>query len=168
MKHIFLTGPKQVGKSTVIQKVITMLVDDGLSPLSVHGFMTFWDSKDASGLYIADAGRKGEPRLLGIRRDNGIELVPRAFDDHGAQLLTDAPGARIILMDELGFLEGESLHFQEAVFACLDGDVPILGVLREGDVPWHAPIKTHPGVSVYLVSQANRDALPAIIASSIL
>ena len=61
-------------------------------------------------------------------------------------------------MDECGHLEKNALIFQREILACLDGPVPVLGVLRFGQ-PWHDFIKTHPGVTVITVTEDNREGL---------
>lgn len=163
--HIFLTGPKRIGKSTAIRKALALLEQP--APLSLGGFLTYWDDTGEPSLYIADASGRTEPSLLAVRREAGMSLLPGVFDERGAALLQTTEKAHLILMDELGFLEQDSPRFQAAALACLEGDVPVLGVLREGDVPWHAPIKAHDSVTVYLVSQENRDALPSMIADAL-
>jgi nucleoside-triphosphatase THEP1 len=64
-------------------------------------------------------------------------------------------------MDELGFIESAASAFQNAVFAVLDGSVPVLGVIRKGSTPFLEKVKAHGNVSVVEVDTANRDKLPA-------
>ena len=72
--------------------------------------------------------------------------------------------ADLLLMDELGFLERDALLFQREVIASLDGRTPVLGVLRDMEIPWHAPILAHPLVKTLRIDEKNRDALPERIA----
>ena len=161
-KHIFLTGPKRIGKSTAVQKILTLIDTDG--SLSLGGFRTYWDGDEGRKLYIAAAADRSAQTLLADRSGDNMVLYPEAFDEQGVSLLADTRGKGLILMDELGFLEEESPRFRHAVLAALDGDIPVLGVLREGNVPWHEPVKAHPRVAVYEVSLDNRDQLPSEIA----
>ena len=163
--HIFLTGPKHIGKSTTIQKIVGLL--GKATPLSLGGFLTYWGGDDGACLYIADAGGHSAPVLAATRGDSGTVLRPQAFDVQGAALLRETQGAQLILMDELGFLEKDCTVFQQSVLACLEGGIPVLGVLRDGHILWHEPIKAHRHVAVYEVGLENRDRLPALVASVI-
>jgi nucleoside-triphosphatase THEP1 len=160
--HVFLTGPKRIGKSTAIQKTLSLL--GKACPISLGGFLTYWGGEGDSSLYIADAGGQVAPTLLAERRDGSMSLFPEAFEVQGTGLLRKPQGANLILMDELGFLEKDSPYFRQTALARLDGDIPVLGVLREGHIPWHVTIKTHPRVTIYNVSLDNRDLLPQTIA----
>ncbi|MNC82792.1 hypothetical protein D3C75_1364490 [compost metagenome] len=42
----------------------------------------------------------------------------------------------------------------------MDGSVPILGVLKKAGHPWMEDIIRHPSVTVFQVTEANRDSLP--------
>ena len=71
----------------------------------------------------------------------------------------------LIIMDELGYLESDAAAFKQAVFDVLSGDIPVLGVLRLGDVAWHREIKLNTKVKLIDVSEQNRDILPEVLAN---
>jgi nucleoside-triphosphatase len=165
--NIFLTGPRQIGKSTVLQKTLALLQKE--MPLSLGGFLTYWAGEDERQLYLAPAdpahGQKAA-RLADDRQGRQTQYA-EVFDTLGVKLLSDKSPTQLICMDELGFMEDKSQLFKGLVLACLDADTPVIGVLREGDIPWHAPIKNHPKVSVIEVNIDNREQLPTRLAAAL-
>lgn len=165
-KHIFLTGEVQVGKSTVINSVLAAL------ELRVGGFRTAFDGDRAKAerwLYLWDAA---EPPALDeshgvvrFRAQSRAEILTERFDALGGGALRRAreSGAELILMDECGRFEAQAAGFQREIFSALDGDIPVLGVVRQGFHGWLDTLRAHPKVEVLTVTAENRDALPAQI-----
>jgi nucleoside-triphosphatase THEP1 len=54
--------------------------------------------------------------------------------------------------------------FQDEVLAVLAGDIPVLGVLREGNIPWHSRIVSNPKVDVWSITEENRNLIPERLA----
>ena len=162
--HMFLTGEIQVGKSTLIRRVLAALPD-----VRAVGFRTVTaaDLPDAVGsVYLVGLDHDGQrfdpSSRVGIRRGSGqgIEGFPYVFDEKGTALLQDAEKGQLIIMDEIGRMEAEAAAFRARVEALLDGDVPILGVVQKrGDTPLQRHIRTHPGVRLVTVTPENRDEL---------
>ncbi len=166
--HIFLTGEVGCGKSTAIRRSLQMLGDPRLG-----GFRTITVPSlelDALGeLYIVapdDAGNlRCRDNLVGIRWGGGKGTgFASGFEVGGCRLLTTPPpDTKLLLMDELGTMERMAPQFCAAVLAALDGDLPVVGVVK----PIHAPlldaVRAHPRVLVISVDQENRDDLPALI-----
>lgn len=150
--HLFLTGPKGVGKSTLIRGLLA----EESGPLG--GFFTV---KHEGGIYLLPAAgeRAFTPENLLFRCGHGGD--PARFDDLGCAALADTAGCRLLVMDELGPHEAEAARFQAAVFRALEGDTPIIGVLQQAESEFLDRIARHPQVTVLTVSVANRDALAA-------
>lgn len=157
-KHLFLTGPKQVGKSTVLGKLL-----DGRDA-ALGGFRTRRVRVDGGAdIYmLPPMGEDGYlPENILFRRRNGkLQLDPADFDRMGGAMLEQSKGADLLLMDELGPTEVEAYGFQRAVLAALDGDVPVYGVLQQADSPFLDRIAAREDVCVITVTEENRDALP--------
>ncbi|RAU93464.1 nucleoside-triphosphatase [Paenibacillus sp. YN15] len=160
--HVFLTGGIQIGKSTVIRKAVQGL---GICP---GGFVTGFRQSRANPsrrLYLNPAWEEpayDEAHAV-ARFGEGLPPSPDsiAFDQLGCGYLAACRSwAKLLLMDELGSLERDALHFQKAVLQALDGNVPILGVLKQAGHPWMEGIIRHPAVTVIEVTEANRDSLP--------
>ena len=160
--HIFLTGPVQVGKSTIIKKTLAALRLEnpgGFRSVSVP------DLPDGQmSVYLIPAGDEapamGEFNRVGIRRGpgRGIEKFPQAFDTAGVRTLEGAEASQLILMDEVGRMESGAARFSARILELLDGPVPILGVVqRIADTPLTNAIRKHPNVCPLEVSVENRE-----------
>lgn len=150
--HLFLTGPKGVGKSTLIHGLLAE------EPGPLGGFFTV---KHKGGIYLLPAAqeRAFTPESFLFRCGHGGD--PARFDDLGCAALADTAGCRLLVMDELGPHEAAARQFQASVFRALDGDIPIIGVLQQAESEFLHRIAHHPRVTVLTVSVENRDALAA-------
>ena len=167
MKHIFLTGQVQVGKSTLINKFIEHIPAE-----DIGGFRTvsvFGTVPDAlAGVYIC---RGTEPPVcdgahcVGVRLGKGRGFVghPEVFENAGVATLADNGGKKLLLMDELGTMENDAVAFRSAVLAALDGDIPIIGVIKPKKNPLLDAIRDHQRVYVIEVNEENRDSLLPVI-----
>lgn len=159
-RHLFLTGEKHIGKSTVIAK---LLAD---SQLTVGGFRTVRTDTVFAGRRSVHMLKSNESptkeNLLFICGAPSSDTATR-FDTLGCAALSQSNGAQLLVMDELGPKEEQALAFQRAVLSALDGDTPILGVLQQADSPFLRQIAAHEAVEVVEVTKENRDALPALL-----
>ena len=159
--HVFLTGEKQVGKSTIIRRYLER------SGISADGFVTFWetDGAGARGLYLAEHYSQSVPpekRLIvkeGVMRLTSAAELAAVFDGFGCKILDGAGKRGIIVMDELGILESMALDFQRSVLRHISGDVPVLGVIKPARTEFLDAIRSHPNVEVLEVTPENRDEI---------
>lgn len=167
MTHIFLTGEVQIGKSTVLDRTMELL------GWPVGGFRTGFGSdrgRTDRWLYLWDAsGPPVRDEAHGVVHftDRKPETFLERFNTLGGGALRRAreTGAKLILMDECGRFEGDAAEFQREIFKTLNGDVPILGVVRQGYSGWLDDIRSHPKVTLLTVTGDNRDVLPDQIAA---
>jgi len=162
--HLFLTGDIQIGKSTLLRRVL-----DALGPVRLGGFRTVTaaDIPGAVGSVYLVPAAQARPGFspdcrVAIRwgPGRGAECFPEVFDRRGTELLADAAQAQLIVMDEIGFLEASAPRFSARVSALLDGETPILGVVRkQGETPLQQYIRSHPRVRLVEVTEENRDEL---------
>ena len=161
IRHIFLTGEKQVGKSTLWRKVLDR---SGIHP---GGFQTleYLVNGCFRGYRLHALGRT--PAELGndvpvsvfLRRKLHLP-VSESFDIFGTALLNLAlEDGGFILMDELGIFERSAAAFRQAVVDCLNGDCHVLGVLQKAGDPYLDAILNRPDVLVFTVTKENRDVL---------
>lgn len=164
-KKIFLTGERNVGKTTAITRFVNK---SGLSPL---GFNTVaGGSIEDSGVdyvYIIPYGNELDSTVKPVaKRDinkHGVTKYPEIFDSVGVEILTDSRNADLIIMDELGFMESESKMFQDAVLSCLDLDVSVLGVIKPMAIEFLDAIRAHESVEVIEVTVENREEIFEIL-----
>ncbi|MDR1953314.1 MAG: nucleoside-triphosphatase [Clostridiales Family XIII bacterium] len=167
-EKIFLTGERNVGKTTAIDRFIA---DAGIAP---GGFSTVARdlSTDANEdrIYIVPYGDElseqvNIPPVASRNKQNmTFTAYPDVFDTHGARILRESRGAELIVMDELGFMESEALVFQKEVFRLLDTDRPVLGVVKARHTPFLDDVRSHVAVTVLEVTKGNRDSIPDLLA----
>lgn len=155
--HVFLTGEKGVGKSTIICRLLDECKE------SVGGFLTVKTNEVYNGCYsvhllsVAEEEKPSEGNLLffcGAPADNEKDS---RFNRLGCKVLAKCNKAGLIVMDELGPNEGEAVEFCQAVRNILEGDIPVIGVLQKADSEFLRLVANHPKVKVIEVTTENRD-----------
>ena len=163
--HIFLTGEKQVGKSTLVSAVLSSvhLKYSGLRSISV------FDENNDRNVYLVPAnGENRDPAaLVGVCSNRHItEKYPEVFDDVGCRLLDFDEDTELIVIDEIGKMERDAKRYSARILELLDRkDVRILGVVqKKADTDLAQAIRKHPNVKMIEVTEANREELvPAIL-----
>lgn len=151
-RHLFLTGPKGVGKSTLIRDFLDR--ETG----RLGGFFTV---KQQGSVYLLRAGAGEAPDAENFLFRCGCGGDPGRFDALGCAALADTEGRSLLVMDELGPHEAQAVRFQAAVFRALEGGTPILGVLQQADSDFLRRVACHPQVTVLTVTEDNRGRLAA-------
>jgi nucleoside-triphosphatase len=161
---LLLTGVPGVGKTTVVQRVAQALAGG-----AVRGFLT---------REIREAGRRRGFRIEGFSGTTAVlaheEIASRhrvgrygvdleALDRVVGDELALVAGTELYLVDEIGKMECFSPRFQRAVEGILDRGGPLLATIALRGGGFIAAVKRRPGVELWEVSRANRDALPGRI-----
>lgn len=161
-KNYFLTGKRQVGKSTLIKKAI-----HGLK-LSPGGFMVqaVGARGDWRAFYLEDPkevmdgqGPLYLPERCFAYRDtlDQWKIEPRVFDREGVHLLKkDLLTRDLVMMDELGRFEKDALIFQEKVHELLTSTKIVLGVLKDEKNPFLDSIRERKDVKILTVTWENQ------------
>ena len=160
-RHLFLTGARQVGKSTLLRALIAreslacagcetkpLCVDGERRGFIMHGLVPMPPFVNDCVISVRLGERRAVP-VLPAFEENGVEILRRS-------LASDAP---FLLMDELGRLERDATAFATQVKACLDSSKRVLGVLQRCDAPLMAEIAAREDVLILTVTPENRDAL---------
>lgn len=168
--HIFLTGTVQIGKTTVIDKTLALL------GVTAGGFRSYFGADrhcpSHHYLYMSSAA---EPRaftpehaVVEFGEDaNGMmrhAVLPR-FEELGLQYLAQASAYPLIILDECGRLEQRVPRFCAQVLELLEGETPVLGVVRQDVMGWLEEIRHHPKVQLVTVTEQNRNELPQQLAA---
>lgn len=158
-KHLFLTGDKQVGKSTLIRRLLEH------ETRKIGGFYTVKTElvfPGCSSVHLLQIGAGEEPSKENVlfRCDAPTnEAVAARFNRLGCAAIEASRDAELIVMDELGPKEAQAKEFQTAVIRLLNGKVPILGVLQKADDPFLKIVDEHPQVVMVEVTRKNRKNL---------
>lgn len=158
-KNILLTGEKQVGKTTIIEKIMQK------SPYKFMGFRTcrrmnendrYCFEMEAINSYVFGKNKT----TIGYCDTEKVNIMPEAFDKYGAALLEECLDCRpdFIIMDELGFFENSAYIFRSAVLDCLRSSIPILGVIKKKNTEFLDGIKKRDDTTVLSVTAENREA----------
>ncbi len=153
MQHIFFTGEKGVGKSTLVDALLR-------GKENIGGFRTV---KHDGAVYLLRPGE--EPREENRLFWRGEEADPERFNALGCSALSERFAC--IVMDELGPHEENAAAFQAAVFHALEGEIPVIGVLQRADSAFLYRVAEHPNVRCIEVTEENRDALYAELCAPI-
>ena len=160
-RHLFLTGDKQVGKSTLLRRLIAE------KALDCAGFETrpFYLGDERRGFTLH--GRVDMPPYENdciccarVEAKRSVPVLP-VFDENGTRMLqlSRQSSSPYILMDELGKLERQASAFIGEVYACLDSNKRVLGVLQKCGSEHVEAIAKREDVTVITVTPENRDAL---------
>lgn len=160
-KHLFLTGDKQVGKSTLLRRLIeakaldctgfetrAFYLNDERRGFTLHGRVDMPPYENDC-ICCARVGEKRSVPVLPVFEENGVAILKKS-------LCSPAP---CILMDELGRLERGAGEFISGIYACLDSGKRVLGVLQKCSSDHVNVISQRGDVTVLTVTPENRELL---------
>ena len=160
-RHIFLTGARQVGKSTLLRGLIQrrgldcagfetkpFYIGDERRGFTLHGRVDMPPYANDCIVCVRVGERRSVP-VLPVFEENGVDILKRSLESESPWLL----------MDELGRLEREAERFCAQVLACLDSGKRVLGVLQACDAPLVCSVRAREDVSVMEVTQENREVV---------
>ena len=152
-EHLFFTGRKGVGKSTLVRTAIEGKRVGGFFTKRVEGLL------ERPSVHLLRAGAADVPSTENLLFCCGGSADIQRFEQLGCGALADTAGCDVLVMDELGPHEAQAAAFQQAVLRALDGAVPIIGVLQQAESAFLRQVAAHPNVRVITVTEENRDAL---------
>lgn len=164
IKNFLVTGERQVGKSTLIQKVLRELAAQGGIFSNLSGFVTlpYYDDQGIrQGFYLHSlAPVENNDLPLSIQLDEySCKPVLETFETLGVQLLHKSRVGpfEAILCDEIGVLESKAPLFKEEIRACLSSPKCVVGVLKQKEHPFLMEIKERTDTKVYLLTEETRE-----------
>lgn len=159
---LLLTGLPGIGKTTVIQKVLSSI------EIGAGGFYTHEVRREGRRVGFSLKTLEGEEGILAHIDNRGGYRVGRYGVDIDRFEVVVLPAMEralqekeLIVIDEIGKMELFSQAFQEMVMRVLDQDERhLLGVIHQGRDPFAVSVKRRGDVEVISVSHTNRDDLP--------
>lgn len=160
LMNIFLTGEKQVGKSTLVTRILNH------TNLPIYGIRSVSRFEDGDRVVYLVPALKGEISCQGIkagicRNHHVVERHAEAFDSFAKENLSSVESGALVVIDEIGNMERDALLFNEAVLALLDRtDITVLGVLQNmAHTELSQAIRSRSDIQFFEVSPSNRDTL---------
>ena len=119
-QHLFITGNKKSGKTTVLNEILKDVSSYG-------GIITYAirDDKHAPKcVVLRDINHPNINGVIAVRNEAGTSLLPQpdTFDQLGVNILHKCYQSNIelIVIDEIGFLENNALQYQNEILKCFD------------------------------------------------
>lgn len=157
IKNIFITGEKGIGKSTLLNKLITEM------NLKVSGFKTlpYEIESQRMGFYLKGLIETSEcmnNRPISIQNSK-MSCIPitETFETLGVEVLSKSLKNvhPIIVMDELGRLERNAEKFNQEVYKVLEGPKIVLGILQQVQVPLVEAIQKRKDTLIFTLTRHN-------------
>ncbi|MDL2258024.1 nucleoside-triphosphatase [Eubacteriales bacterium OttesenSCG-928-K08] len=168
--NIFLTGEVQIGKSTIINKVIAQLPEG----YNVGGFKTITienGQPQGGDVHIIPAIIRPEgfdkSNRIGIRygKARGYDAFTEVFEHEGVRLLLNCKACDLIIMDEIGTMEKDAQNYNRLLMELLDEGKNILGVIQPKKSELLDFIRAHKKTKLITVTRDNRNGLAEEISS---
>ncbi|MBI4871649.1 MAG: hypothetical protein HY814_08775 [Candidatus Riflebacteria bacterium] len=165
-KNILLAGLPRVGKTTVVQKILS------LAKVRFGGFYTQAVDETARQRDFKLVTLEGRNRSISrkhlIQRFELASLIGVDLADLRAKGVGAIHGAlercQAIVVDEIGRHEALCRELQDAVLAAMDSPLPVLATVPAYGTPFIEALKLRKDTSVVEVTVANRVLLPEPIA----
>lgn len=160
VKNILLTGPPQIGKTTIIEKLIRNFRD-----FTVCGFFTkeIRESGRRAGFSLNIIG--GHPSVLAHvnfrsrYRVGSYKVDIEEFEQQLKKMNLTSSESRVIIIDEIGKMECFSEEFHRTVNALLETDKVIIATIAAKGVGFISEIKNRRDCRLINVTRENRDTL---------
>ena len=147
-KHLFLEGPIQIGKSTLLRHLLAPYASQiaGFSSqrlTDIGGDTIAFRIVDAQDFRLTmpyeEAIKSNESMPETLQNSGVFRVIPKGgksenyhdvFENIGLKLLDNFSNKRLILLDEIGGIELKSEPFRNALYDILSGDIPCIGVIK--------------------------------------
>lgn len=162
MIHALIVGPRGVGKTTLIDRVLKEL------NRPVYGFQTkketeLTDEEGKTPVYIYEPGKPRfhmKENLTGWCSPEGFRTAVGVFDRFAQKILHPIPERSVIVFDEIGFMETKERRFRDAVISRLDGEIPVIAAVKDKEgFDFLEMVRKHPKCRCFYITQENRDEL---------
>lgn len=162
VKNILLSGQPEVGKTTLIMKILAEL------PFKARGFYTqeIRDKGVRKGFKIRTLdGREGVLAHMDSpspQRVSKYGVNVEEFERIGVKVLEEAleQGSPVVI-DEIGKMELYSKRFRETLLKVLDRSPLVIATIGQQREPFIERVKSRPDVAILAVTLENRDSLVA-------
>lgn len=168
MKHILITGPPRIGKTTMIIRLTAEL-----APFRPAGFYTseIRDKGVRKGFELIGLGGKRSALSHVDTRSPfrvgkyGVDIT--AFEDFLASLPFEDPGTKFVVIDEIGKMESLSRKFRGLIENLLNSDKMVVATIALRGDRFIEAIKQRNDVCLFEMTEKNRSSIAGDILASI-
>ena len=163
MNNILVTGEVQIGKSTVIDKVLDMLKQE--YSLNIGGYRGIRNTiKEGDNIRfsfdIKPIKDNSLYRILEhktIDGKNDVKIYSESFEEYSVKLKEDLENCDLIILDEIGFAEKNSPKYLGVLKEVLDSDKIVFGALKKKNCSVVNSVAARDDVTLFTVDKDNRD-----------
>ena len=161
-KCIFLTGEPRIGKSTLLEKVVSRIRDHGVATV---GFITRdirnqLSARTGFETITVDGSKKG---LLATKMESGsYELNEGTMSDVIIPSILEGLDRKgiVLVIDEVGPIQLKNTEFKNLIGLAIENrSISILGIVAAEDLPFLEKIRQHIRSRVIEVTAENRQSL---------
>lgn len=189
--NVFLTGEKNIGKSTIINRVLAFanpsyagfrstITTDVHNPQASCHMMPLYCVKSMrpiqptpsidNELFLCTPSGKMAPEHIKLYEPaENQSIITERFNTLGCNIIDEAirniDNVDLIVMDELGPAEAYASDFIAKITQCMESDTPVLGVLQKCDAEYINELKMRTDTSIFEVTKDNRDNLHIAVMS---
>lgn len=168
-RHIFLTGPPRIGKTTIVLKVASELKNMGLKV----GGMISQEIREGGvrvGFKIVDLNTCVEGILAHINHKGGpsvgkYRVCLEDLENVSVKAILNAcEESDLIVIDEVGPMELHSEEFKRVVLKALNSGKTVLGTIHyRASSPFMDAVRKRGDTEIIEVTYGNRGSLPKMI-----
>lgn len=162
--HTLIVGNQDTARRAFLNRVL----EETDTILPRYGFCTKMEGagiESPAPIYIhqiCGERRYTEENLVGYCYQHRATVFADAFETH-AFLLENVPDKGIIVMDEIGPMEGDTECFRSAIMRCFDGEAPIIASVRDKDTPFLNAVRNHRNSRCFVMDENDEELFAAVL-----
>ncbi len=163
MRNIFITGEKRIGKTTILRKLLEKFNQN--YDLKLGGYTctrTIIEEKNKSSreFFLKSISDSNIYKIL-EKRNDGIQKISKVylenFDIYSETLKKDLEDCDVLILDEIGYAEADSLKYVHVLNEVLDSEKVVIGILKKYDCNLINNIRNREDVILFDIDIENRD-----------
>ncbi|HHT51430.1 MAG TPA: hypothetical protein GXZ78_08225 [Eubacteriaceae bacterium] len=129
-KHLFITGKKGAGKSTLFREILKNKVNYG----GIVTRFVFEESDSTEYLLLEDVMDRNNNTIIGKKNKLFNKMIPNieGFENLGAKILKKYRNSTVdlVVFDEIGFIEAEAPKYRKEIFNCFQ-EKKVFAIIRK-------------------------------------